>query len=80
MAVKIPNSKCPIPVFSIPRPSKIYQNWDSLYENVLSGSPEMNNKLKLRQKKKKSYFLSSGLGAEKGRIILKLRWAIAFRF
>jgi hypothetical protein len=28
-----------IPIFSIPRPPKIYRNWDFWYENKPSGNP-----------------------------------------
>jgi hypothetical protein len=39
MALKY--SKCPtnIPIFSIPKPSKIYPNVDFLFENIPSGNP-----------------------------------------
>jgi hypothetical protein len=43
--ILIPNDcnyyKCPknIPTFSIPRPFKIYQNWDFWFDNIPSGNP-----------------------------------------
>jgi hypothetical protein len=38
--LKMPNiNNVPIPKFSTPRPSKIFQNWDFWYENIPSGNP-----------------------------------------
>jgi hypothetical protein len=43
MAIKC--TKCPkniyryIPTFSIPRPSKIYPNWEFWFRNISSGNP-----------------------------------------
>jgi hypothetical protein len=39
MALKLSKWSLNIPTFSIPRPSKIYPDWDFWFENKLSGNP-----------------------------------------
>jgi hypothetical protein len=50
-----------IPAFSIPRPSKIYPNWDFWYENIPSGNPNIGF-LKVRKTIRLSIF--SGINNE----------------
>jgi hypothetical protein len=40
MAVKYSKWTSTMPTFSIPRPSKIYPNWDFWFENKTSGNPD----------------------------------------